>query len=161
MIELENILNEKCLQERILWGWFHQNLHTSVKDWVGWQNKNAKQLLAHGTMTKFWHQICALFWRQLFWRKKTVLTPRFRWQRRRWRQISNLLVFRVWFLSVHISQFFESWAKIVEVVKLKITITGTWVEWRQRSAGISVAFVSVMPQIIKWSCVWIGVDSIL
>ena len=114
-----------------------------VTMWIQKTNKQMRSGFSFFVKTrhdKFSAKIVKQLWREI----QNFLTPRLRWQwgrRRRWRH----LVVRIWFLSIHIGQFFESWAKIVEVVKLKISITGSWVEWRQRTARVTVTFVSVMP----------------
>jgi len=49
----------------------------------------------------------------------------------------------------------------VEVVKLQVTITSARVEGGQRAARVAFALVSVMPQIIKRSGIWVVIDAIL
>ena len=49
----------------------------------------------------------------------------------------------------------------MEVVKLQVTITGARVEGGQRAARVAFALVSVMPQIIERSGIWVVIDAIL
>ena len=49
----------------------------------------------------------------------------------------------------------------MEVVKLQVAITGAGVERGQGAARVTFALVSVMPQIIEWSSIWIVIDAVL